>query len=72
MKFELGRCLLNERLMEAGKSAEWLARELLFKPERVYDYIENKRVMPLKVAISAADTIGCDVRALYELIPNQA
>ncbi|MEK4997304.1 XRE family transcriptional regulator [Paenibacillus sp. FSL H7-0918] len=70
MKFELGRCLLNERLMESGKSAEWLVKDLLFKPERVYDFIENKRVMPLKIAISIADSIGCDVRALYELIPN--
>lgn len=70
MKFELGRCLLNERLVEAGKSAEWLAKELLFKPERVYDFMENKRVMPLKIAISIADSIGCDVRALYELIPG--
>lgn len=70
MKFELGRCLLNERLVEAGKSAEWLAKELLFKPERVYDFMENKRVMPLKIAISIADSIGCDVRALYELIPS--
>ncbi|MEW4427873.1 XRE family transcriptional regulator [Paenibacillus pabuli] len=70
MKFELGHCLLNERLMEAGKSAEWLAKELLFKPERFYDFMENKRVMPLKIAISIADSIGCDVRALYELIPS--
>lgn len=56
--------------MESGKSAEWLAKDLRFKPERVYDFIENKRVMPLKIAISIADSIGCDVRALYELIPN--
>ncbi|WP_018886168.1 hypothetical protein [Paenibacillus massiliensis] len=69
MKFELGRCLLNERLMESGKSAEWLAKDLLLKPERVYDFIENKRVMPLKIAISIADSIGCDVRDLYELVP---
>lgn len=69
MKFELGRCLLNERLTESGKSAESLAKDLLIKPERVYDFIENKRVMPLKMAISIADSIGCDVRALYELIP---
>lgn len=70
MKFELGRCLLNERLVESGKSAEWLAKDLLIKPERVYDFMENKRVMPLKIAISIADSIGCDVRALYELIPH--
>lgn len=69
MKFELGRCLLSERLKESRKSAEWLAKDLLIKPERVYDYIENKRVMPLKMAISIADSIGCDVHALYELIP---
>ncbi|WP_258394750.1 hypothetical protein [Paenibacillus sp. MDMC362] len=41
MKFEFGRCLLNERLMESGKSAEWLAKDLLIKPERVYDFIEK-------------------------------
>lgn len=69
MKFELGRCLLNERLMESGKSAEWLAKDLLFKPERVHDFIENKRMMPLKIAISIADSIGCEVRDLYELVP---
>ncbi|MHA2854424.1 XRE family transcriptional regulator [Paenibacillus lautus] len=70
LKFELGRCLLNERLVESGKSAEWLAKDLLIKPERVCDFMENKRVMPLKIAISIADSIGCDVRALYELIPH--
>ncbi len=57
--------------MESGKSVESLAQELLFKPERIYDFIENKRVMPLKIAISIADSIGCDVRALYELIPDE-
>ncbi|MFX3650090.1 MAG: XRE family transcriptional regulator [Paenibacillus sp.] len=71
MKFELGRCLLKERLLEYGKSEEWLAKELLFKPERITDFIENKRVMPLKIAISIADSISCDVRTLYELIPNE-
>jgi len=71
LKFELGRCLLNERLMESGKSAEWLAKDLLIKPERIYDFIENKRVMPLKMALSIADSIGCDVRALYVLIQHE-
>lgn len=71
MKYELGRCLLNERLLESGMSAESLAKELLYKPERIYDFIENKRVMPLKIAISIADSIGCDIRALYEIISNK-
>jgi plasmid maintenance system antidote protein VapI len=71
MKYELGRCLLGERLLESGMSGEELARTLLYKPERISDFMENKRVMPLKVAISIADTIGCGVRDLYELISQE-
>lgn len=71
MKVDLGRCLLNEMLMKAGMSTADLSRKLQYKPERLSDYLENKRMMPLKVAISIADTIGCRVEELYELIPAQ-
>lgn len=66
MKIELGRCLLQERLDEAGMTIEELAQELLFKKERIVDFIENKRVMSLKIALSVAGTIGCPVESLYE------
>ncbi|QYR23179.1 helix-turn-helix domain-containing protein [Paenibacillus sp. sptzw28] len=72
MKFELGRCLLGERLHESGMTSEELARALLYKTERITDFMENKRVMPLQVAISIADTIGCGVRDLYELISQES
>lgn len=68
MKFELGKCLLEQRLLESGMTREQLAKSLLFKPERIADYIDNKRVMPLKIAISIADTIKCEVPQLYELV----
>lgn len=67
MKLELGRCLLHERLMEYEMSLEELAKALFYKRERLSDYIENKRVMPLATAISIADTIGCSVNELYEI-----
>ncbi|CAM4087093.1 helix-turn-helix domain-containing protein [Paenibacillus alkaliterrae] len=67
MKWELGSCLLDQRLVDCGMSRLELAAALLVKPERINDYIENTRVMPLKVAISIADTVKCDVRDLYEL-----
>jgi len=70
MKFELGRCLLRERLLQAGLTAEQLARALRYKPERLSDYMDNKRVMPLKTAISIADTLGCEAKELYELLPD--
>lgn len=70
MKLELGRCLLQERLAEANMTIGQLAAQLLLRPERLTDFIENKRVMSLKIALSIADTIGCDVRDLYETIPS--
>ncbi|MCZ8521198.1 MULTISPECIES: helix-turn-helix domain-containing protein [Paenibacillus] len=69
MKMEIVSCLLRERLKESGMAAEELAARLLYKPEKLYDYMELKRVMPLQVAVSIAGTLGCDVRALYEWRP---
>lgn len=68
MKFELGRCLLQERLAEAGMTKEELAQALLYKRELISDYMENKRVMPLKNAVAIARTVGCKVDDLYEWI----
>ena len=70
MKYELGRCLLEDRLQEAGMPLERLALELRVRRERLDDFIDNKRVIPLKLAISIADTLQCEVRSLYELMPS--
>ncbi len=70
MKYDLGRCLLEDRLLESGMTTEKLAQALLYKPERLVDYMDNKRVMPLKTAISIADTLGCEVSGLYVLTPS--
>lgn len=67
VKIELGRCLLKERLQEANMTIEELAGALLFKPERIQDFIEKKRLMSLKIALSVALTIHCDVKDLYEI-----
>jgi plasmid maintenance system antidote protein VapI len=69
MKFELGRCLLHERLVETGMTKQQLAQHLQYRPERIDDFIEKKRVMSLQVAVSVADTLGCGVRDLYAFIP---
>jgi DNA-binding XRE family transcriptional regulator len=67
MQIELGPCLLEQRLAERGMSKEKLAAELRIRPERIVDYIDNKRMMPLKTAIAIADIVECNVRDLYEL-----
>lgn len=72
MKLDLGRCLLHERLLQSGMSVGELAGALQVRPERLSDYMENKRVMPLKTAISIADTLDCNVKELYELLPVDA
>ncbi|MFD0617933.1 helix-turn-helix domain-containing protein [Paenibacillus sp. GCM10027629] len=70
MKLELGRCLLMDRLDEANMTIDQLAQKLLLRPERLIDLAENKRIMSLKIALSIADTIGCEVRELYEAFPS--
>jgi plasmid maintenance system antidote protein VapI len=69
MKFELGRCVLEERLRESAMTLEYIAHRLHYRTERLSDFMDNKRIMPLKMAISIAATLGCDVKDLYELIP---
>ncbi|MGG6312731.1 helix-turn-helix domain-containing protein [Paenibacillus macerans] len=69
MKLDIGRCLLRERLNDAGYTCDDLARLLQYKPERLLDYMENKRIMPLKVAVSIAYQLDCSVNALYEWFP---
>jgi plasmid maintenance system antidote protein VapI len=71
MKYELGKCLLRERLQDSGMSMEELAQVLHYKPEKLSDFVDNKRIMPLKSAISIADTLGCEVKDLYELITSE-
>ncbi|WP_239618515.1 XRE family transcriptional regulator [Cohnella mopanensis] len=71
MKIMLGRCLLQDRLLESPMTVELLAKALQYKPERISDFIANKRVMPLQVAISIANTVGCEVTELYELLEEK-
>lgn len=71
MKYELGRCLLQERLSECRMTVEELASAMSYRRERLTDYIGNVRIMPLRVALSIADTVGCDARDLYELLPAE-
>ncbi|MFD0672858.1 helix-turn-helix domain-containing protein [Cohnella sp. GCM10027633] len=71
MKYAQGRCLLQERLAERRMTLEELAGEMSYKRERLTDYIENKRIMPLRVAVSIADTVGCSARDLYEWLPAE-
>jgi hypothetical protein len=71
MKLRMGSCLLQERLNDAGASSIELARELRLKPERLQDYMNNTRVMPLKTAASIAVTLRCNVLDLYEWQPEQ-
>ncbi|CAM4493109.1 helix-turn-helix domain-containing protein [Paenibacillus tarimensis] len=67
MGVTLGKCLLQECLDKQGLSVISLSVELRAKPEKLLDYIEGKRIMPLKTAISIARAIDCKVEDLYEI-----
>jgi len=66
MRLRIGKCLLQERLTDAGVTVSELAREMRVNPARLQDYMDNLRVMPLKTAASIAVTLSCNVLELYE------
>lgn len=69
MKYDLGDCLLYERLKEIGMTPQELADKLGWHVQQVSDYQAGRKRMSLATAISVADTIECDVRKIYKLIP---
>ncbi|MED0709674.1 helix-turn-helix transcriptional regulator [Aneurinibacillus aneurinilyticus] len=61
-----GRCLLRNRLAERKMTQVELAEKLELKPQRISDYIYNRRPMSLNVAKSISDVLHCNIEDLYE------
>lgn len=72
MKYELGSCFLQDLLDKKGWSQQDLADRMGWQRQQVSDYCTNtdrRKRMSLATAISVADTLGVDIRQLYELKP---
>jgi transcriptional regulator with XRE-family HTH domain len=58
--------LLNERLAEAGRTQEQLAKYLKKTQGFVSKVANGVKPMNLEFAINAAEFLNCEIRSLYE------
>lgn len=70
MKAKTGRCLLPELLTERQLTVTAFADQLQAKPALLHDYIEGRRVMPLRNAKAIAQVLDCRIEDLYEWLPE--
>lgn len=68
MTYTVGRCLLRELLHRRDMTQAELAERLNVKPQQIQHYIQNNRVMSLKVAKNISVILNCNVDDLYEWV----
>lgn len=68
MTYMVGRCLLRELLHTRDMTQVELAEKLNVKPQQIQHYIQNNRVMSLKVAKNISEILNCDIDDLYEWV----
>jgi DNA-binding XRE family transcriptional regulator len=69
MRFNIGRCLLRERLKENRMSQQELADLVSIHKSSISEYASGKAKMELKTAKTIANALKCHIDDLYEWIP---
>lgn len=68
MAYKVGRCLLRERLDDAGIDQVMLAKKLNVTKQQVNKYVTNRQRMSIETAKNVSSIIHCDIEELYEWI----
>lgn len=68
MAVKVGRCLLKDRLREAHMTQAELAAIIDVSPQRVSDYANNHRPIPVHRMREIAQILKCHMDDLYEWI----
>lgn len=66
MTYTVGRCLLRDLLHKNDMSQVELAERLNSSPQQIQHYVQNNRIMSLKVAKNISVILNCDIDDLYE------
>lgn len=68
-RYRFGRCLLSERLLEAGKIQQDIVEQLGYTKQLVSKWARNKQNMDGESLVNVALYLNCHPNDLYELIP---
>jgi transcriptional regulator with XRE-family HTH domain len=69
MRYDIGRCLIDDRLREAEMTRSQLADKIGMDRRQLSRYATKGAIMTFANAVLIADIIGCNPRDLYEWIP---
>lgn len=70
MTYQVGRCHLRELLLKNDMTQVELAEKLNVMPQQIQHYIQDNRVMSLKVAKNISTILNCTMDDLYEWIED--
>lgn len=68
MTYQVGRCQLRDLLLKNDMTQVELAEKLSVMPQQIQHYIQNNRVMSLKVAKNISAILNCTIEELYDWI----
>ena len=68
MAYQVGRCLLRQKLIDAGMEQTELASRLNVTKQQVNKYVMNRQIMALETAKNVAVILDCRIEQLYEWI----
>ncbi|RDW17597.1 XRE family transcriptional regulator [Oceanobacillus arenosus] len=68
MAYKVGRCLLRQKLKDAGMTQLQLANKLGVTEQQINKYVNNRQGMSLQVAKNIAVILNCHTDDLYEWV----
>lgn len=69
--YNVGKCLLSDKLLHARMTQQELAERLGITRQQINTYTrkENRKVMSLSIAKNISVVLRCEIEDLYEWIP---
>lgn len=64
--YDVGKCLLSDRLSQARMTQQELADRLGVARQQIHHYTSNNRIMTLQIAKNIAYILSCEMDDLYE------
>jgi transcriptional regulator with XRE-family HTH domain len=64
--FNVGKCLLRDRLLDADLTQTQLAEKTYIPKSQISEYVNNKHVMSLESAKIISYALNCTIEDLYE------
>jgi len=66
LPYQVGKCLLSDRLRRKDWTQQQLAEKINVSKSTISDYVNDKRVMRVDIAKNISEVLDCDINDLYE------